>query len=184
MATASVTLYQGFMVQRYLSSDNFFPVQSTPNKLNHRLFLGFCEAAIASAFSLSSLRPWQYQYLILGAVTVVWGLGMIRFLPDNSIQARFLSDRDRILTIERMRPGQTGIEISHFKLYQAKEALLDIKTWLMMLMVFCTHLVNAAVTGFGSIIVSGFGFSPVASLEARLLRWRWSGISATSVALV
>ena len=63
-----------------------------------------------------------------------------------------------------MRAGQTGIENSHFKFYQVKEALLDIKTWLMVLMVFCTHLVNAAVTGFGSIIVSGFGFSPLTSV--------------------
>jgi MFS family permease len=128
---------------------------------------GGCAGSLASwgiGHISGSLRPWQYQYLILGAVTVVWGLGMIRFLPDNPIQARFLSDRERILAVERMRAGQTGIENSHFKLYQAKEALLDIKTWLMVLMVFCTHLVNAAVTGFGSIIVSGFGFSPLTSV--------------------
>jgi len=128
---------------------------------------GGCAGSLASwgiGHISGSLRPWQYQYLILGAVTVVWGVCIIGFLPDNPIQARFLSDRERVLAVERMRAGQTGIENSHFKFYQAKEALLDIKTWLMVLMVFCTHLVNAAVTGFGSIIVSGFGFSPLTSV--------------------
>lgn len=95
---------------------------------------------------------------------MVWGIVTTYLLPDNPLQARFLSDRERVLAVERMRAGQTGIENRRFKAYQAREALLDIKTWIMVLMVFCIHLVNGAVTGFGSIIVSGFGFSPFTSV--------------------
>ena len=40
-----------------------------------------------------------------------------------------------------------------------KEALLDPKTWLLVVMTLSIQMVNGAVSGFGSIIVSSFGFN-------------------------
>jgi ACS family allantoate permease-like MFS transporter len=50
-------------------------------------------------------------------------------MPDNQMNARFLSKEDRILAIERIRVNQQGVGNKHWKLYQLKEALLDPLTW-------------------------------------------------------
>lgn len=51
------------------------------------------------------------------------------FMPDNQLNARWLSPSDRKLAIERVRINQQGIGNKHFKLYQLKEALIDPLTW-------------------------------------------------------
>jgi MFS family permease len=111
-----------------------------------------------------ALQPWQYQFIILGAITVAWGFIVLYLLPDNPVRARFLSHVEKAIAVERMRRGQTGIENSHFKGYQVKEALLDLKTWLLVAMTLSIQMVNGAVTGFGSIIVSSFGFNGLHSV--------------------
>ena len=40
---------------------------------------------------VGALNPWQYQFIILGAITVAWGFVVLYLLPDNPVQARFLS---------------------------------------------------------------------------------------------
>ena len=102
--------------------------------------------------------PWQYQYLLLGAITSAWGVVVTWLLPDNPTKARFFSNDEKVFAVQRMRDGQTGIENSHFKAYQVVDALTDPKTYFLLFMTFCIHMVNGAVSGFGSIIVSGFGF--------------------------
>lgn len=34
-----------------------------------------------------SLAAWQYQFMILGAVTCLWGFIVLAVLPDNPVQA-------------------------------------------------------------------------------------------------
>ncbi|OAP63379.1 hypothetical protein AYL99_02606 [Fonsecaea erecta] len=106
-----------------------------------------------------SLAQWKYQYLILDAITVMWGVFMVFALPNNPVTAYFLNERQKVVAIERMRSEQTGIENNKFKLYQVKEALVDPKTWIMFATTFCIHFVNGSVSGFGSIIVNSFGHS-------------------------
>ena len=110
------------------------------------------------------LHAWKYQYIILGSLTAVWGIVVVCFLPDNPITARFLSHDERVLAVKRMRSAQTGIENTSFKPYQVREVFLDPKTYLLVLTAFTITLVNGAVSGFGSIIISSFGFSPFDSV--------------------
>ncbi|KAK5327648.1 hypothetical protein LTR20_002851 [Exophiala xenobiotica] len=112
------------------------------------------------------LSPWKYQYLILGAFTILWGVLIFIVLPDNPVKARFLTQEERVIAVERMRQEQTGIENKTFKFYQVKEALVDPKTWIMFATTFCLHFVNGAVSGFGAIIIRSFGYT---HLDAILL---------------
>lgn len=111
-----------------------------------------------------SLPSWKYQFLILGAVTVLWGIIVFLVLPDNPTEARFLTDEDKIIAVERMRAGQTGIENNHFKLYQVKEAFTDIKNWASVVIIMCVQLANGATGGFITIIVASLGFSKFQSI--------------------
>lgn len=48
-------------------------------------------------------------------------------------------------------------------MYQVKEALLDPKTYLMLLMGISYGILNGSVTNFMSALIKGFGFSPIRS---------------------
>ena len=103
------------------------------------------------------LHPWRYQFAILGSVSSVWGVLLWFILPDNPITARFLSQRLKIVAIERMRFEQIGIENKVIKRDQIRETFSDPKTYFYMVTVFAASLTNGAATGFGSVIVESFG---------------------------
>ncbi|KAF9895241.1 hypothetical protein FE257_000143 [Aspergillus nanangensis] len=113
-----------------------------------------------------SLRPWKYQFLILGAVTVAWGIILVFLLPDHPRSARFLKPHEREIAVERMRADHIGIEDKTFKFHQIKDLLTDPKIWILVPATFCLHFVNGGVSGFGTVIISSFGYS---SLDSVLL---------------
>ncbi|KAJ8995574.1 hypothetical protein HRR80_000340 [Exophiala dermatitidis] len=49
-------------------------------------------------------------------------------------------------------------------MYHVRETLMDSKTWVMSCTTFCLHIVNGAVSGFGSMIVNSFGYSHLKSI--------------------
>ncbi len=105
------------------------------------------------------LAPWRYQFIVIGSITSLWAIFLFFILPDNPVHAYFLTQRQRVVAVERLRADQVGIENKTVKRDQIIEALTDIKTYWYMLMVFAINLTNGAATGFGSIIVQSFGAS-------------------------
>lgn len=55
-------------------------------------------------------------------------------MPDSPLHATFLSKEERIIAIERIRNDQGGTENKTIKRYQLREAVLDIRTWLIVLL--------------------------------------------------
>lgn len=60
--------------------------------------------------------------------------------------------------IARMRRGQTGIEQQHIKWGQVKEAYLDYKTWLFVLLGFVSAVPNGGISNFSTLVIQGLGF--------------------------
>ena len=119
-----------------------------------------------------SLKRWQYIYLLAGSLTVMFG-GVCFAIPNSSVSAWFLSPSERVIAVERLRKGQTGVRCQSIKPSQLREAILDLKTWLVFLMMASAYTVNGAVTGFGPLIVSTFGYT---SLESILLQFPLGGV--------
>lgn len=65
-----------------------------------------------------------------GLLTVVVGIIFYFVVPDNQLNARFLSKPDQILAIERIRKNQQGVGNKHYKIYQLREALTDPLSWM------------------------------------------------------
>ncbi|KAE9988357.1 hypothetical protein Vi05172_g6694 [Venturia inaequalis] len=105
-----------------------------------------------------SLQRWQYIYLLAGSLTILFGLFCF-FIPDSPASARFLSDSERIVAIERLRSSQTGVRCHKIKTSQIMESLLDVKVWLIFIMMASAYTINGAVSGFGPLIVSTFGWT-------------------------
>lgn len=79
------------------------------------------------------LKRWQYIYLLAGSLTFLFGL-LCFALPDSPLSAWFLSEEERVAAVERLRAGQTGVRCERFKWGQVREALLDVKVWLVAVM--------------------------------------------------
>jgi MFS family permease len=80
-----------------------------------------------------SLQRWQYIYLLAGCLTFLFGLFCF-VIPSSPVSAWFLTEEERFSAVERLRYGQTGIRCTKFKVSQLKEAVLDVKVWLVALM--------------------------------------------------
>ncbi|CAG8938098.1 unnamed protein product [Penicillium salamii] len=124
-----------------------------------------------------SLRPWQYIYIFAGALTFLFGI-LCFFIPNSPSSAWFLSPEERIIAVERLRIGQTGIKENKIKFAQIKEGLLDINVWLVAITMAAAYTVNGAVSGFGPLIVSTFGYS---SLQSILFQFPLGGLSGVGI---
>ena len=83
--------------------------------------------------SSGSLARWQYIYLLAGSLTIVFGLACFA-LPNSAVSAWYLSAEERMVAVERLRKGQTGVRCQKLKGNQILEALTDVKLWLISLM--------------------------------------------------
>ncbi|KAF0325105.1 major facilitator superfamily transporter [Colletotrichum asianum] len=184
-ATAGVTSWQGLLVQRF--------------------FLGFTESIIPTAFMTTvsgyftqkeqalrqswkrpelrlkggALAPWQYIYVLAGGLTFLFGIWCF-FLPNSPLTAWFLKSEERMVAVERLRRGQTGVKNQTIKGSQIKEAVLDPKVWLVALTMASGYTVNGAVSGFGPLIVSTFGYS---ALDSILFQFPLGAICAIGIPL-
>ena len=112
-----------------------------------------------------SLSTWKFIYIILGAFTILWGVIFLLVVPDNPINARFLSEEEKLVAVQRVVENKTGTKTKTFVKAQVWEAFTDPKILLLALISF----VNAVASGglsFGSIIIKGFGYT---SLQTTLL---------------
>ncbi|KAF4879493.1 putative transporter [Colletotrichum siamense] len=118
------------------------------------------------------LRPWQYIYLLAGCLTFLFGVFCFA-LPNSPVSAWFLTREERFAAVERLRYGQTGVRCTKFKPTQLREALVDVKVYLVALMMASAYTMNGAVSGFGPLIVSTFGWT---SLESILFQFPLGGL--------
>lgn len=106
------------------------------------------------------LASWQIFFLAMGLITVVFGIIMYFTLPDNPMQANFLTKAEKLIVLENIRSNQTGTENKTFKWQQVKELLLhDKHTWPMILLTIVSMIPCGAIITFSVTMISNFGFS-------------------------
>lgn len=112
-----------------------------------------------------SFPTWKYIYLILGAVSFLWGILFLWVVPDNPSTARWLTPDQKVIAVQRVLENRQGTKSRVFERAQVLEAFTDPKV----ILLFLISYVNAAGGGgltFSSIIIAGFGFT---SLQVSLL---------------
>lgn len=88
------------------------------------------------------------------------GIASLFLLPDSPMEARFLTEGEKIAAIEHVRVNMTGVKNKEFKPYQLSELLFkDKQTWALFFITLLAMIDNGAVSNFSSIIISTFGFS-------------------------
>ncbi|QRW25820.1 P-loop containing nucleoside triphosphate hydrolase protein [Rhizoctonia solani] len=106
-----------------------------------------------------NIKSWQVLFMMLGIVTVLWGIFIWLYLPDSPMRAKCYNDEDKTLMVERVRANQTGLQNKIFKREQAIEAFTDIQVWFYVLMQILNTLPTSGIGAFGNLIIKdGFGF--------------------------
>ncbi|KAL2210938.1 MFS general substrate transporter [Sarocladium strictum] len=132
------------------------------------IFNGFFAYLVGLIPEGAALARWQYLYLLTGSINVLWSIFLFMTLPDNPMNARFLNEEEKYYATSRLAANRTGIatEDSVWKWDQFREALVDIRVWLVFLYNISINIPNGGLVTFGSIIIKNLGFT---SLEASLL---------------
>ncbi|KAJ4144316.1 hypothetical protein LMH87_003206 [Akanthomyces muscarius] len=128
--------------------------------------------AYAMSHIKSSIKSWQFLFLIFGAATFIWGLVIWWLLPNNPQTAWFLNERERKLAFARVQGARHSTETRKWDNEQMKEALVDPRSWLFFLLCVFTTLPGGGLTAFGSVVLKSFGYS---TLQAQLLTMSQGG---------
>ena len=94
-------------------------------------------------------------------MTVVWGLVLFIWLPDDVISAKRFTLDEKALLIARGRLARTGILNKTVKLYQIKEALRDPQVWLLAMMLLLNEIINGGLSSFGKLILKDVAKDPI-----------------------
>lgn len=122
--------------------------------------------AWAVSYHHGSFPAWKIIFLTLGAFTIIWSGVVFFFLPNNPLEAKWLSGREKLIIIHRKASDNTGMETKTFKIAQVYEAILDLKTWVIWIAIIALQVPNGGLTTFNTLIIKGLGFN---SLQTSLL---------------
>ncbi|GAA6051464.1 hypothetical protein NBRC10513_000412 [Rhodotorula toruloides] len=109
---------------------------------------------------------WQLIFIVLGAITVVWGVILWFFLADGPSNAFWLRAEYRTLAVARVAANGVGIKSKKFRRDQMWAALLDPKAWCLTIAMFGSSVPNGILTNFSGTIIKDMGFN---TFDAALL---------------
>lgn len=104
------------------------------------------------------ISRWQELYIILGAVTFVWGVACFFLLPSSPDTTTRLTPEERTIAVLRIAENQSGVHDSRFKWGQVREAVCDIRLYLFFFGYMCLCISNGGITSYSSQIITGFRF--------------------------
>lgn len=110
------------------------------------------------------IASWRLLFITIGVITVALGFLLYFHIPETPPQAWFLNEEEKLQVVERIRDNKQGFGNKKFDKEQAKEAFLDIRTYLIFISVLANNIPNGGVTNFGAIIVSEMGYTEENSL--------------------
>ncbi|KAJ9098067.1 hypothetical protein QFC19_006502 [Naganishia cerealis] len=102
-------------------------------------------------------KPWRIFFLLTGAMTFVVALAYWIWFPDNPMNAKFLTEEEKVMAIERIRDNKTGVENKTWKREQFVEALCDWKLWTFAVFAAFNNIPNS-LTNQNSLIIKSLGF--------------------------
>ncbi|CAH0022359.1 unnamed protein product [Clonostachys rhizophaga] len=146
---------------------------------------GFLSWAIGHIPSTAPLAIWQYLFLLTagsktGSVSMLWSIIAFIWLPGTPMDCFFLTEQEKYHAVNRLAANKTGIVNHTWKWSQAKEAVIDPKTWIIFFFNIAINIPNGGLTTFGGLIIAGLGYSGV---NASLLTMP-TGVMSTLAAFV
>lgn len=111
-----------------------------------------------------TMEAYKVLFVIVGCATILNGLLILFIMPNTPASAKFLSEEEKTIVLERIRGNNQGFGSKKFKIHQIKECFMDVRTWLYFFLGISVAIPNGGISSFGSIILKGFGYSTEKSL--------------------
>ena len=77
----------------------------------------------------SVLYHYQTIFMFCGLLTVLYSFLVLWLMPDSPMEAKFLTERERLIATERLRANQMGISTQEWRWDHVWETMIDLKTW-------------------------------------------------------
>ncbi|KAJ5369024.1 Major facilitator superfamily domain general substrate transporter [Penicillium cataractarum] len=110
---------------------------------------------------IHSDKIYRYQtiFLFCGLTTVLFSVLVFWLMPDSPVEAKFLSEREKLIAVERLRANQMGISTRQWRWDHVLETIVDLKTWCWFFAIIAISISSGGIGTFGSLIVKSFGFN-------------------------
>lgn len=96
----------------------------------------------------SMAQPWKALYYFCGSVTIAWAFVIYFFLPESPLYpGRYFSEGEKEILVRRFHENPFGKDRQPLRWDQFKEAVLDVRTWLYMLMAISIYVSVARCGG-------------------------------------
>ncbi|KAI0124899.1 major facilitator superfamily domain-containing protein [Xylariales sp. AK1849] len=112
----------------------------------------------------ATFTSWKILALCTGLTSTVYGISMYFLMAGSCVTARWLSDDERKMAVERLRTNHSGVGTKVYKRYQAKEAWLDYRTWMYVFYVLASQIPAGGLVLFSSILIQSLGFDTKTTL--------------------
>ncbi|EMC91338.1 hypothetical protein BAUCODRAFT_571091 [Baudoinia panamericana UAMH 10762] len=108
----------------------------------------------------AALASWKILFLLLGCLSIAFGLCLFVCLPDTPMHAKFLSDQQKVALLHHISVNKTGVRATTFRLRQVVDFLRDPQIWLLTIATILTTISTGVTLSYSSQLIAGFGFSP------------------------
>ena len=125
-------------------------------------FGGAVAFGVGTMNGAAGLEAWRWLFLIEGLPPIVLAPLIFYFFPDYPEDARWLSQRERALAIERVR-GVAPLGHAELRWAEARTALLDWRLYLHHVMWIAYSVAFSSISLFAPTIVRGLGFEGLAA---------------------
>jgi MFS family permease len=95
--------------------------------------------SIGSTEAGLTFHGWKILSIVCGGITIIFSVCMYFFMANSPIDAKFFSEQDKTLAIERLRDNHQGVGSRYFKWHQFREAFTDLRVRFILKLTFdCT----------------------------------------------
>ncbi|KAK0648394.1 major facilitator superfamily domain-containing protein [Cercophora newfieldiana] len=110
---------------------------------------------------IESDKMFKYQiiFLFCGLLTIVYSVIVLIYMPDSPMEAKYLTEREKVIAVERLRANQMGVASRQWRWDHFRESMLDLKTWCWFVAIVAISIASGGISTFGSLIVRDFGYS-------------------------
>lgn len=76
-----------------------------------------------------TLYKYQIIFMFCGLLTVAYAVIVGVLMPDSPMEAKYLTEREKVIAVERLRANQMGVASRTWRWDHVAETMLDLKTW-------------------------------------------------------
>ncbi|KMK58326.1 MFS transporter, putative [Aspergillus fumigatus Z5] len=109
----------------------------------------------------SAVLLWGSSLAIMAACTNFPSLLGLRFTLGafEAMIAKCLSDREKVIAVERLRANQMGIISREWRWDHVRETFYDLKTWCWFFLIVSISIPSGGISTFGNLIIKSFGYN-------------------------